>query len=284
MNRSPVAWRAALRARYAALPPEHGAWVFLLVPLVIGLAAGGLRPASALLVIAALAAFLIRQPITLAVKALSGRRPRSELPIAAFWLVVYALVGLPALLGLVALGDAFLVWLALPAAPVFAWHLWLVSRRAERRQMWVEMVAAGVLALAAPAALWVGRGQVDPRGWLLWGLCWLQVAGAILHAYLRLEQRPLKRPPRVAESLALGGGVGWAALLYNLAALALVAGLAWAGIIPAGLVGAYLVQPLEVLWGLWRPASGMKPQVIGIRQGLVSLVFMVVFIWGWSGF
>lgn len=273
----PFSLQNALRARQAALPNEHGAWVFLLSPLAIGLAAGGMRPASLLLVLAALAAFLARQPVTLAVKALSGRRPRRELAPAALWLGIYGLVGLAAAGALVGLGYAYLLWLLLPAVPVFAWHLWLVGRRAERRQMLVEIVASGVLALGAPAAYWVGRGQADPAGWLLWGLAWLQVTGTILHAYLRLEQRALKQMPTRSESLRMGKG----ALIYNLVALAGVAGLALARVVSPLLPLAYLIQPLEVAFGILRPAVGVLPKAIGIRQLIVSVLFTVVFIFLW---
>lgn len=273
----PYSLQTALRARHAALPNEHGAWVFLLSPLAIGLAAGGVRPASLLLVLAALAAFLARQPVTLAVKAISGQRSRRELVPAALWLGIYGLLGLAAAGALVGLGYGYLLWLLLPAVPVFTWHLWLVGRRAERRQMLVEIVASGVLALGAPAAYWVGRGLADPTGWLLWGLAWLQVVGTILHAYLRLDQRALKQTPTHGESLRMGR----AALIYNLAALAGVAGLALARVISSLLPLAYLIQPLEVAWGILRPAVGVMPKVIGIRQLIVSVLFTVVFIFLW---
>ncbi len=273
----PFSLRAALRARHAALPAEHGAWVFLLSPLTIGLAVGGLRPGSLALILAVLAAFLARQPLTLAVKALSGRRPRGELPTAAFWLAVYGAAALLAAGALAALGHAYLLWLALPAAPVFAWHLWLVSRRAERRQMLVEIIASGVLALAAPAALWVGRGYPDPAGWLLWGLCWLQVAGTILHAYLRLAQRALKCAPTPAESLRMGR----AALFYNLAVLLVVVGLAAARIAAPTLPLAFAIQPLETAWAIYRPAVGVKPTAIGVRQLIVSVIFTAAFLLTW---
>ena len=271
---------SALRTRHVALPAEHGAWVFLFSPLAIGLALGGVRPASLLLVVGVLAAFLIRQPVTIAVKAWSGRRGKNELPAAAAWLGIYGLLGLLAAGSLIALGYGFILWLAVPAVPVFAWHLWLVSRRAERRQWLMEIAASGVLALSAPAAYWVGRGAIDPTGWLLWGLSWLQVAGTILYAYLRLAQRQLKAQPTPRERLWMGRG----AMLYNLAALLLVSGLAVVRAVPAPLVLAYLIQPLEVLWGITHPAVGVKPKVIGIRQLIVSLLFTVTFIltWGWG--
>ena len=83
--------------RHIALPQDHGSWVFLFSPLLIGLfAAQSFTIASLILVIAALAAFLLRQPASIMVKAYSGRRSSRDLPIARFWIVVYSLIGLAA--------------------------------------------------------------------------------------------------------------------------------------------------------------------------------------------
>jgi hypothetical protein len=271
-------WKAALRARHIALPSEHGAWVFLFSPLVIGLAAGGVRPASLLLITALVAGFLIRQPVTMAVKVYAGRRPRRELANIVAWLLVYGAVGMASAIALAVLGYGFLAWLALPALPVFAWHLWLVRRRAERRQMLVEVAGSGVLALAAPAAYWVGLGRVDPTGWLLWALVWLQVAGTILYAYLRLEQRVLEQIPDWRQSFRMAR----VALVYNAAVFLLVAGLGFIKVAPMLLPLAYLIQPVEVAWGTGHPAVGVKPKAIGIRQLIVSTLFTLVFVLAWS--
>src|SRR5512140_1276989 len=113
------------------LPAEHGAWVFLLGPLATGLALGRrFTPASGWLILAAFSAFLLRQPVTIAIKVFSKRRPRSELRPALFWAGLYGLLGLVSVMALLLAGGGFTLWLALPAGPVFAWHLWLVSRRA----------------------------------------------------------------------------------------------------------------------------------------------------------
>ena len=172
--------------RQVALPQDHGSWVFILSPLLVGIfAAPGFSPASINLIVAAMAAFLIRQPVTMAVKAYAGRRPRTDLPAARFWMVMYGAVLLAALAGLVAEGFFYVLYLAVPGVPIFAWHLWLVSRREERHRAGVEILATGVLALTAPAAFWVGSGRYDPAGWWLWVLTWFQSAASIVYAYLR---------------------------------------------------------------------------------------------------
>lgn len=268
----------SLFRRHIALPTDHGSWVFLLSPLLIGLFAGG-RWAGALLplIIGALAAFLIRQPITIAIKAYSGRRPRDELPAARFWTLVYGLIGLVSAAGLVGLGFAYVLYLALPAVPVFAWHLYLVSRRAERRQMGIEVVASGVLALAAPAAYWVGQGAADPRGWWLWILTWFQSAASIVYAYLRLEQRALSTMPEVPSRLRMA----WRALLYTTFNLLATIGLAIGGLLPTLVFVPYALQWAETLWGALRPAVGQRPTRIGLRQLIVSTLFTILFILCW---
>jgi hypothetical protein len=260
------------------LPQDHGSWVFIFSPLLIGLFAGGrFTLASLSLVIAAIAAFLARQPITIAVKAFSGRRAKSDLAPARFWIALYGLIGLVALIALLRAGFGYLPLLAIPGVPVFAWHLWLVSRREERRQVNMEIIATGVLALAAPAAYWVGIGRYDPAGWWLWILVWFQTAASIVYAYLRLEQRD---QPQGLETAALWKR-GRRAFLYTAFNLIVVFALGLLSILPPFLFLPYLVQWLETLWGIFQPAVKWKPTRIGIRQLIVSTLWTILFILTW---
>jgi hypothetical protein len=265
--------------RYIALPQDHGSWVFLLSPLLIGIfASGRLGIVSIFLIIAALSAFLLRQPVTILVKAYSGRRPRRDLPTAKFWIGVYSLLGIVALAGLISHGFAFLLILAIPGAPVFGWHLYLISRRAERRQLGVELVGAGVLALAAPAGFWVGIGSFEPSGWWLFFLTWFQSAASIVYAYLRLEQRQLISKPNMVNRFQMG----WRALIYALFNFIAVLSLSLAGILPFWLFVPYILQLGETGRGVINPAINVKPVQIGIRQLIVSSVFTILFIAAWT--
>ena len=269
----------SLFVRHIFLPQDHGSWVFLLSPLLIGLFAGGnWSSATLFLIVAALAAFLIRQPVTVAIKAYSGRRSRRDLAPAYLWSAIYALIGLAALAGLVALGFGYLLYLAIPGIPVFIWHLYLVSRRRERRQAGVELVGSGVLALAAPAAFWVGRGFPDQVGWWLFGLSWLQSAASIVYAYLRLEQRTLSEKPDLGGRLRMGAR----ALLYTTFNLAAVIVFSIAGYLPVLLPLPYALQWVESVWGTLNPAIGVKPTKIGVRQLIVSTLFTLLFILVWN--
>lgn len=274
--RGPLIQPNALRR--LALPNDHGSWVFLATPLLIGLLAGGSPSAASVVVVAAaLAAFLIRQPVTGAVKALSGRRPREDLPLANFWIVVYGTGGLAAAGALAAMGRADLFWLAAPAAPVFAWHLILVGRRSERRQFWVEVLGSGALALSATALAWAAAGAPTAGGIWLGALTWAQAAASIAYAYLRLAQRPLPAPPtpRMAWRMAA------AALAWSGANTLATAWLARAGTLPAWLWVAFAIQFAECVFGALRPAIGVRPALIGMRQTIVSALFALTFVAAW---
>ncbi len=264
--------------RQAALPGEHGAWAFLLSPLLIGLFAGGRWTVVSLyLVVAVLCGFLIRHPITLLIKAYSGRRSREILPAAWFWAAAYAAIGLLQVLGLVIRGFGYILYLAIPGVPVFLWSLYLVSRRAERHQWPVEVAAVGVLALGAPAAYWVGLGRPDAMAWLLWVLVWSEAVTMIVHTYLRLSQRALERPPARAERIRMGRG----SLLVAFLGLAAVLALSLSGVVPRGLFLPYALLCAEAIRGVARPAMGLKPTTIGYQQLAFTTAFTALFILTW---
>jgi YwiC-like protein len=264
--------------RQIYIPQDHGSWVFILSPLLVGLFAGKtFSSASLYLVVAAMAAFLIRQPVTMAIKAWSGRRPKEDLPVARAWIIVYGAIIAAAVLALILEGFVYVTYLAVPAAPVFAWHLWLVSRREERRQAGIEIVATGVLSLAAAAAYWVGSSRYDPVGWWLWILVWMQTAASIVYAYLRLEQREWKSVP----NRWIRFRAGTRAYLYTSFSFALALALSLLAVLPSLIFLPYLVQWAETVWGVDHPATGWKPTRIGVRQLIVSTLWTVLFIMTW---
>ena len=268
--------------KQVALPQDHGSWVFILSPLLVGIFAGSdFTYATFNLIIAAMSAFMIRQPMTVAVKAYSGRRPKTDLIPARFWLLVYGSIAALSLLGLILEGFGYILFLAIPGAPVFAWHLWLVSQRSERKQAGIEVIATGVLSLVAPAAYWIGIREYDPLGWWLWGFTWLQSAASIVYAYLRLGQRDLKQDQASGMSRGEWWRMGIRALAYTSFNLVVSFGLGLSNLVPRFIFIAFLAQWLETLWGITHPAVGWKPTKIGIRQLIVSILWTVLFIIFW---
>ncbi|NIM00675.1 MAG: hypothetical protein GTO30_16365 [Acidobacteria bacterium] len=268
----------SLFRRHVALPQDHGSWAFFLGPLIVGLFVGGRWHTTVIyLTIAAGCGFLVRQPIGLLVKVAAGRRGRDVVPAAMFWVALYGTIAALHVTGLVLRGFAYILVLAIPGLLVFCWYLALLYKRAERRQRIMEILATGSIALVAPAGMWAGLGQPDPLGWWLWLLMWLQSATGIVYVYLRLEQRPWKGTPPPAERFRSGAS----ALAISFSGVVLAAGLGATGVISPWLWIPYGVQALEVLRGVWVPAAGVKPVSIGMRQMVLKIAFVVLFIVLW---
>lgn len=264
--------------KHILLPQDHGSWVFIFSPLLVGIFAGNqFTLVSLSLVVAVVAAFLIRQPVTIAIKVYAGRRTRGDLPAALVWITVYGIILALALYALITAGFGYMLILGLAGVLVLAWHLWLISQRQERRQVNVEIIATGVLSLAAPAAYWVGMGRYEPTGWWLWVLVWLQTAASIVHAYMRLEQRELRAMPVFRDLWKMG----LPALIFTTLNLIMTLSLGLASSLPPLLFVPYLLQWLETVWGVFHPAIRWKPTQIGIRQLIVSTLWTMLFIVTW---
>ena len=141
----------------------------------------------------------------------------------------------------------------------------------------MEILATGALALAAPAAYWIGRDGYDLTGWALWILTWLQSAASIVYAYLRLEQRGQAEGIERSEQWAMGKR----ALQYTSFNLALSLLLGLSNWLPRWIFFPYFLQWFETVWGISHPAIGWKPTAIGIRQLIVSTLFTLLFIICW---
>ena len=265
-----------------ALPQDHGSWVFIFSPLLIGIFAGKhFSYATLYLIIATMSAFVLRQPMTVIIKTLSGRRPKTDLPAALFWSLIYGAIATAGLIGLILTGFQYLIYLAVPGMIVVAWHLWLVSRRSERRQAGVEVIATGVLSLGAPAAYWVGVDGYDPYGWWLWVFTWLQSAASIVYAYLRLEQREIGQKQASGMSRSDWSRLGHRAFAYTFFNVLFALGMGILNFVPTYIFLPFVAQWIETLWGIHRPAVGWKPTRIGVRQLFVSIIWTVLFILAW---
>jgi hypothetical protein len=261
--------------KHIALPQQHGAWALWLGPFAVGIgAAGTIAPGLIWLSVANLGIFLALQPLTIAVKVLSGRKNRTNLAPALTWLGFYGLLGLTGATGLVLLGHGRVLWLGLAVLPVLAWQLRLIAYREERRHMAAEISGAWMLALAAPAAYGVGGGDLRTAA-LLWLLCGLQATAAVVSVYLRLEYRRMAAIPALGERTRLS----FRSNLVHALHLGAVIVLAAAGWIPWLAAGAFALMLVEAVHGgLLRPPVGARPAAIGIRQMIGTAVFSALLI------
>lgn len=260
------------RKQYA-IPPEHGAWIWWVGPLLLGTAAAGtVTPAWGAMAVAALAAFLIRQPAGLLVKVLSGRRGRGDLSPAIAWLSIYGCAIGAAAAVLLQTGHVKVVLLGLAGAPLFLWHLALVRRKQDRHRLDVDLAAAATLALTAPAAYWAAGGASLVAGAVLWATCAAKSAASVVHVTVKLRQRRMKEAPAPAESTRMHAP----ALIFHGVNVAGAAALAVYDLAPWLVTVAFAAILAEACVNAFQPATGKKPVQIGLRQLVVSSAFYFV--------
>lgn len=154
-----------------AVPTEHGGWGFTFEPIALGLAVSP-SLAGALIAVAALAVFLARRPLRIALtdRRLGRRLPRTALARRVVAAELVAAAG--AMAGSVLLaGDANLLWPLGAALPLAAVQVW-ADANLRSRDLIPEM--AGGIALGSVAVAIALAGGVDPG--VAWGL-WLVPAG-----------------------------------------------------------------------------------------------------------
>jgi len=131
----------ALFRKHIALPQQHGSWALWLGPYIIGIGVGGAFKIELLwLTLSSLGGFLLLQPLTLLIKVIAGRKPRTDLAPSLFWSIFYSLLALISLYQLLITDHYYILYIALAAIPVLVWQLILVARREERGQMGIELV------------------------------------------------------------------------------------------------------------------------------------------------
>lgn len=267
--------RPALWRKHIALPQQHGSWMLWLGPFLTGLGIGGfLRPGVLWLSFASLGAFLALQPLSVLVKALSGRRSRDDITPALFWLSLYSALMAGGAIGLIVTSNAFVLLLGVLALPAVAWQMWLVMRKAERHALWAEVAGTAALALAAPAALWVDSG-FSVMGIWLWLLCALQAGASIAHVYVLLAYRRMTIAPALPQRWPLAR----LSIMWHALNVIVVAALAALGQVPAFAIVAFVIMLAESIYGeVMKPCIGAKPAAIGIRQMFVALAFALLVI------
>ncbi|HEX6385682.1 MAG TPA: YwiC-like family protein [Anaerolineae bacterium] len=264
--------RRPIFRKQLVLPAEHGSWAWLLVPFFVGTAvAGQWNFAVTLVLIGGLAAFLVRQPATVWLRASQGRARRSDGPLAAGWTLGLALVALSCLAGLLLMGRTALIWLLPPLLLILVLYLMAVRQnRASTRALWMEVAGAVALAALAPAAIIAATGHITTTAWALWGLMALQNGLGAVYVRLRIADthgRPVKRWP-----VFWGHAAGAAAVLLA-SALTVVP---WLAALP------FLAFLLRAGWAVVKPRPIPRIKRFGFIEVGVEVASGLVIITAYS--
>jgi len=240
-----------------AIPPQHGAWAFLIVPVLCGFAVAGASPAGWLLLVAWVCAYpvgyYLGRALTARVRRGSwSRLARRELARVVPWAVMTAGLGLPLLLT-----RPWLLVVAALLAVLWGLGLWLAARRGERSLANdLMLVAQATVALPLSVAVVAGPAMLvgDLAGPTVQATLVVAayLAGSVLHVKSLLREAGIPAYRR--------------------------ANLAWHGVL---VVGSTLLSPWWLVGTapalaravLLRP--GMRPGAIGGVEAAVALLVVV---------
>src|SRR5262245_1625382 len=166
------------------LPKEHGAWVMLYVPFVLGVGvAGRINRQVLLLLLSTTAMFVSRESLLVCWRARARGRDAAEAGrTLLFYLILAAAFGSPLIFGF------NLFWL-IPLGLIGAALLLINGRQAtrmEERTMTNEMMAIFGLTMTAPAAYYVASGRWEMTAFWLWMLSMLYMASSVFYIKLRV--------------------------------------------------------------------------------------------------
>jgi hypothetical protein len=249
---------APARRQVSLVPPQHGAWAFLGLPLVAGFAFSSWTPALVVLTVAWLAAYPLSYFVLALVKDSTARYPHPERlrrPVA-----VWAAIAAPALLALVLLRP-WLVWPGLLYGAAFAINV-TFARRRDDRALVNDLVFTAECVLVVPLTWAISaspRTLLPPdfaaapvQLWIMTVAVALLLIGSTLHVKSLIRERANPDFARLSRIYAVACAVG-------------SLGLAWAWGLPTGL---FLIAPFAWAMGRALVRAGRSP----VRIGMIELV------------
>ena len=260
MSTSPAA-TSPRPGRHKYVPPQHGAWAFLALPLVL---AATVAPPT-WLSLALAVTWITAYPLSYAALSLArSRRPQRFRRPFAVWLAVF-LPGAAVLL----VARPWLLWIGLGYLLLFRISVRYARRNAERAMgnglVFVVQCSAMVV-VAWAVAMDSGEWRLGARFsgfavpadvWVLAAVCALVLAGSTLHVKSLIRERRDARYARWSRAVAL-------------ASLALSVGLAAVWGLPSGL----LLVPGFVALALRAFLVGRRP----LRPGVIGMIELACFV------
>ena len=246
------------------------------VPLIVGAAVAPVwQWRTLILIVAALAFFLVRYPLATLIK--TRKRPTIDRAWLLRWSIGYGLIAAFSGAWLILIERLyFLIPIGLIGATLVAFHLWLVYRNQEM-SAYGDLTGIAGLALGAPLMYYAASGQLDGTAMLLWLVNALYFGGTVYYIKLKVRQQPrLPAPDRLGERLVKAK----ACLTYQGVVLTVIIALVAVDHVPALLPLAFVPMTLKVLYGAarWQDKQSLSLPRLGVIEVIHSVLFAVLVI------
>jgi hypothetical protein len=254
------------------IPKEHGASAVLCASFLAGLAAARQVNFPVFLLFVSFSAFYFAQEPMARIIQFSGRPGVSRRGWWQRWLAAYLAAGMASGAALVlAYGLWMLVPLGALAAALIAIRLRLLAQGKEMTLAGEVLSLAG-LAVPAPAAYYVARGQFGADAALLWLAGFLFFGSGIFHVRMLLGR--VKRGEPAGRRLRQN-------ILYHLLLAAALLLLVWSGSLSVVVSLAFLPLFLRTLREMLSPSRALNLKKTGLLEMAYSigLILLVALAW-----
>jgi len=189
------------------LPDQHGAWGFLLLPVVLGVVVGGWSPVLLALVLAWVAAYPLTWALTGVLAAPRPQRFRRAM-------VVWSVVAVPAAAATVVLRP-WLLYVGAAYVALFLVNLWFARHRRERA-LANDLVLVAECTAMVPVVVGVAAAggwavpvaaMTEPAVLVLALACAVTLVGSTLHVKSLIRERHNPRYARASRSYAVASVV-----------------------------------------------------------------------------
>ena len=248
---------SSIPVRRIALPTEHGGWGFLGEPLIAGLAIA-FSPTAPWIVMMTIGAFLLRQPLRMLIVDRMGRRDgfvaATSLCFALFYagLFTVGLAGTLRTAGTLPLIPFFIV------LPLVAVQIYFDIFR--RSRALVPEIAGAISISSSIAAI----ALADGFQWLFAAALWFVMIARLVPSILYVRER-LRLEKGKAYSLSVP-------VAAHIAALLLVAILAFFGLVPVITSAAMMILLFRAITGLSTTRRKMRAMQIGIWEVVYGIM------------
>lgn len=244
------------RRRVSLIPNQHGAWAFLVIPLLLGFTVAGWSWVGAGFAFAWVASYPLSFYSMRVLRVWLKRRrltrvAKRDLTATAIWAVPLAAVGIPLLIV-----RPWLLVVAAVAAVLWTVSLWF-SMRGQERSMANDLLLVAQAATAVPLMWAVTTDSVAVQSfptdvWQLMALSAVYFTGTVVHVKSLIRKARDRR-------------WHWGSVAYHVVALTIMTFVSVWFVIPfaACLVRSLLLKP------------GMKPAAIGGVEIVMSLLVLV---------
>lgn len=256
---------ARVSLRRIALPVEQGGWSLAGEPVVLGMLAvpsiGGF-----LVGIAAIAAFLARQPVKIVVADVYWGRLVQRSSVAAVVAIVYLTTAAAALIVAVRMSGTDLLLPLLFAFPFAAVQV-AYDGANESRQALPEV--CGSIGIAGSVAMIATAGGAGDLGVVLWLLASFRNVGAVTYVRARLRLEKKRRTPEITANVTVP-------IALHLLGLAAAAGLALIGMAAWAAAVAMALLLFRTWVGLSSRRRCATPRQLGVAEIIYGGTFVVL--------